>query len=206
MITANNDSTKTGSLWRWVAGIAAVVVATIVGWFYFGYPDYVRRAKESHVQMLRGTGVPTEELKALREKHQPKNMSFSAKACTETYTPPLPAAALPEKRPDTSGSAAPATSDVVSSKPISAADLRFGVMGQVWKPDGSLEIAARVVAGCSASIPVGSYSTEGAKLRLEYLVHFTPGPQIACLCVYELQYAITGLEKRPYEFELAVRE
>jgi hypothetical protein len=152
------------SLRRWLAAGAALAVVAIAAYvMFFAYPEHVERARNWRPEM------PAEELKSLREKYQPKNLTFSTKACPG---------------PESMNS-------------------RLGVLHQTWKPDGTLTIAASVAERCAVSIPVGKYSLEGAKLLLEYVVYTGKTDLAACNCVYDLEYAITGLEKRSYEIEFA---
>lgn len=81
-------------------------------------------------------------------------------------------------------------------------DLRPGVTRSGWRPDGAFEVDARVEVYCGFPIPVGSYKIEGAKLRLEYLVHMGNAVPPSCYCPHDVKYAIAGLEKRDYEIEL----
>jgi hypothetical protein len=164
MTTSNPDRARKTFPWRWFAAIAALSVAGLAGWVvFYAYPAHVEKARQWRPQM------PAQELKALREKYQPKNLSFSSKACSRPEAP----------------------------------DSRLGVTSQTWNPDGSLSINASVAARCAISFPVGRYFTEGGRLRLEYLVYAGRSELPMCMCVYDLEYVITGLERRSYEIEVA---
>jgi hypothetical protein len=149
---------------RWLAAGTALAAAGIAAYVMFvTYPEHAERARNWRPEM------PAEELKSLREKYQPKNLTFSSKAC-------------------------PGPESINS---------RLGVLSQAWRPDGTLAIAASVAEHCAVSIPVGRYSLEGAKLLLDYVVYTGNTDPPACICVYDLEYAITGLEKRSYDIEFA---
>lgn len=80
-------------------------------------------------------------------------------------------------------------------------DARTGVVRQAWRADGAFEVDGNVTAYCGMAIPVGSYAVEGAKLRLEYVVLVGNVNPPKCHCLYDVKYAISGLEKRDYEIE-----
>jgi len=90
-----------------------------------------------------------------------------------------------------------------SCKEPAGPDSQAGVKRRAWRPDGAFEVEASVSAYCGMAIPVGSYSVAGAKLRLEYFVSIGNSVPPKCHCLYDVRYAITGLEKRDYEIEFA---
>ncbi len=79
----------------------------------------------------------------------------------------------------------------------------LGVKEANWLDDTTLDIKAYVSVNCAETVKKGSYKIEDDKLVLEYIPSGCD-PCALCMCVSELNYRFTNLEKRPYQFELVV--
>jgi hypothetical protein len=117
------------------------------------------------------------EAQPLRDKYQPRNLSFSAKRCSGSYAPFL----------------APSGDRLVHPDP------RLGIKRMFWDSDGRLVATVHEVNGCSSWIPLGRYTLKEDALKLEAYATYRSDIRAACDCIFEMEFRIAGLPVKAYK-------
>ncbi len=81
----------------------------------------------------------------------------------------------------------------------------LGINKTLWLNNTTLEVKVYVSINCAETVIKGDYKIQDNKIILEY-EKTQCDPCTTCMCVHELIYKFTNLEKKDYQFELELEK